>query len=257
MKSILTLVLNKIDDFRLNKLSKSFINLISRQNYAHNLEWCGVQIFQTPTDLFLYQQLIFRARPNVIIETGVAKGGSVLFACQILDNMYGKSDNIKWRIICCDINSLENAKKVVSENGFAANVIFHNGDSSDISFRNLVSGVLETEKNPAVLLSLDSDHTEEHVYNELSSLAPFVTLDSYAIVWDSRISDLSRISHYLRPRRWSKKHNAGTGVNKFMKFQARKLGFKTDLTFETNLKITGVKSGILRRVSRAESNEIS
>ena len=97
MRTIIEKIVKISDSIRVKIISRSFINLISRQNYAHNLTWCGVQIFQTPTDLFLYQQLIFRAKPNVIIETGVAKGGSVLFACQMLDILHGREFRDDWR----------------------------------------------------------------------------------------------------------------------------------------------------------------
>lgn len=249
MKNILLKFISQIDSVRLNLISKSFINLISRQNYAHNLDWCGTQIFQTPTDLFLYHQLIFRARPNIIIESGVAKGGSILFACQILDIIHGKSARSKWKVVCCDINSLNEAKDSIGENGYTENVIFFKGDSSDLAFHSLVLDVIKKVPNPSVFLSLDSNHTEEHVYKELTSLAPFVTLKSYVVVWDSRIGDLSTLTHYLRPRLWNKKHNAGTGVKHFMSSLGVSLGFMIDSTFEKNLKITGVKGGILQRVS--------
>lgn len=233
------------DEIRINMLSKSFINIISRQNYAHNLDWCGVQIFQTPTDLFLYQQLIFKSRPNFIVETGVAKGGSVLFACQMLDFLNRGSAESNWRVICCDINSLNDAKIVIDKHGYSEKVIFFEGDSSGSGF---LSQVLENLKNlnePRVLVSLDSNHTEEHVYRELVSLAGLVSKGSYVIVWDSRIGDLSRITHFLRPRAWNKRRHAGTGVVKYMKSIGVETGFVYARTLENALKITGVKQGVL------------
>lgn len=248
MRNTIRSIVDVVDTFRLTRISRTFINLISRQNYAHSLNWFGVKIFQTPTDLFLYQQLVFRAKPTVIIETGVAKGGSVLFACQILDLLHGASNRNNWRVICSDINSLDEAKKAIFDFGYEKNVEFYRGDSACEGFRNLISEVLLTLSNPRVLLSLDSNHTEEHVFNELMSLSKFVSKDSYAVVWDSRIGDLSSMTHYLRPRAWNKKHHAGTGVSKFMKTVSGKQSFCLELQPESTLLITGLKNGILRRL---------
>lgn len=227
-------------------MSASLINLMSRQNYAHGLNWCGVPIFQTPTDLYLYQEIINKIKPKVIIETGVAKGGSVLFACHILDLIHRYEKNPYWKVICCDINSIETAKNFVEKHGYSDNVEFFQGDSTSPEFKTFVKKIIENMDNPGILLSLDSNHTEDHVYLELNSLAEFVSEGSYAIVWDSRIGDLSSITHLVRPRAWNKSHHAGTGSIRFMKEKSSQ--FNLDTSFEDRLRITGVKKGILQRV---------
>ncbi len=247
MRNIIEKIVGISDSIRIKIISKSFINLISRQNYAHNLTWCGVQIFQTPTDLFLYQQLIFRAKPNVIIETGVAKGGSVLFACQMLDILHGRGFRNNWKVICSDINSLEEAKQVISSFGYLENVFFFHGDSAGLEFQNVVKDQLKKINTPQVLISLDSNHTEDHVVNELRSLAQFVSLDSYAVIWDSRIGDLSRLTHYLRPRAWNKKQHAGTGVLLFLKSESIAHHFENCRDIENSFLLSGTKNGVLLR----------
>ena len=247
MRKVVSFIVDYFDRFRLQKISRNFINLISRKNYAHGLDWFGVQIFQTPTDLFLYQQLIFRARPNVIIETGVAKGGSILFACQMLDLLHGPSNSNSWRVICSDKNSMREAEDVINMFGFKNNVIFFQGDSASHSFKELIDQNLLKMNSPRILVSLDSNHTEDHVFNELNSLADLVSPNSYAIVWDSRIGDLSRLTHYLRPRSWNKKKHAGTGVLKFLKLESNHSKFKVERDLELNLIISGTHYGILQR----------
>ena len=247
MRTIIEKVVKVSDSIRIKIISKSFINLISRQNYAHNLTWCGVKIFQTPTDLFLYQKLIFRAKPNVIIETGVAKGGSVLFACQMLDILHGKESRNNWRIICSDINSLEEAKQVIRRFGYLENVYFFHGDSASLEFQNVVQDQLKKINTAQVLVSLDSNHTEDHVFNELSSLSRFVSLNSYAVIWDSRIGDLSILTHYLRPRAWNKKQHAGTGVLRFLKSESVAHTFENCRDIENSFLLSGTKNGVLLR----------
>lgn len=246
MLRIIRLIIRKIDALRLNKLSRNLINLLSRNDYAHGLTWFGARIFQTPTDLFLYQQLIFKSRPNVIIETGVAKGGSVLFACQMLDLLHGRGGIRSWNVICCDINPMIEAQGLIKQNGYEENVIFFQGDSASTNFNALVLGTVKQKAQPTVLLSLDSNHTEEHVYAELVSLANFVTSESYVIVWDSRLGDLTNLTHYLRPRPWGKGRHAGTGAELFMASDHGKT-FAYEKSFEKNLLLTGVKNGVLQK----------
>lgn len=246
MKKTLRLIVKSVDAVRLKYLSRNLINLMSRQDYAHSLSWFGARIFQTPTDLFLYQQLIFKSRPNVIIETGVAKGGSVLFACQMLDLIHGRSGIKDWSVVCCDINPMIEAQQLIKQHGYEEKVSFFQGDSASTDFSALVLGLVKRQAQPSVLLSLDSNHTEEHVYAELMSLANFVTSESYAIVWDSRLGDLSHLTHYLRPRPWSKKRHAGTGAELFMA-TAHGQTFTHEKSFEKNLMLTGTKNGVLQK----------
>jgi cephalosporin hydroxylase len=246
-------LINFFDVLRMKRHSRSMINLMSRQDYAHNLNWFGIQIFQTPTDLFLYQKLIFEARPKVIIETGVAKGGSLLFACQMLDMLHGKLGSEKWKIICAEINSLEKVRKLIDDFGYSGNVVFFQGDSVSAEFQNLIKQQLLEFREPRVLISLDSNHTEDHVFNELNSLSKFVSLDSFVIVWDSRIGDLSRLTHFLRPRAWSKKRHAGTGALLFMRSSRNSDYFEVCYEIESQFILAGTKNGILRRKQSGDS----
>lgn len=248
MREIIRAFVKFIDKFRLRRLSRIFIDLISRGDYAHSLSWFGAKIFQTPTDLFLYQQLIHKSRPNLIIETGVAKGGSVLFACQMLHLLHSSSSPEIWRVVCSDINSMDEAERTISKFGYKENVVFFRGNSASQEFANLIREVSTNMNNVCTLLSLDSNHTEEHVFDELKALSRFVSKDSYAVVWDSRIGDLSDLTHYLRPRAWNKRHHAGTGVLKFMKSAGGNLSFCLDTEPEEMLLIAGTKNGILKKL---------
>jgi cephalosporin hydroxylase len=195
----------------------------------------------------MYQQLIFRAKPNVIIETGVAKGGSILFACQMLDLLHGREKQNHWRVICSDINSLEQAEDVIYRFGYTENVFFFHGDSASLEFQNVVQEQLMSVEQSRVLVSLDSNHTEHHVWMELQLLAPFVSLDSYVVIWDSRLGDLSRLTHYLRPRAWNRSQHAGSGVSRFLKFEPIAHNFEICNDIERSLLLSGTKNGVLIR----------
>lgn len=250
MITILKNVLAVLDDFRLGRAASSMINLMSRRDYAHGLTWFGVPIFQSPTDLYLYQEIVFRAKPTVIIETGVAKGGSVLFACQLLDLLHKENSEVNWQVVCADINSLADAQRVIMNSGYSDRVKFFQGDSASLEFKTFTQTVLASINQPKVLLMLDSNHTEKHVLEELHSLGDFVSESSYVVVWDSRIGDLSWLTHLIRPRAWNKRHHAGTGVALYMEERGAKNGYIIDKTLETKLKVTGVKNGILFRTKK-------
>jgi len=247
MRNVLGQIVKKLDSVRLKRLSRTLINLLSRQNYAHGLTWFGATIFQTPTDLFLYQQLIHESKPTLIVETGVAKGGSVLFACQILDLLHGASCRKNWLVVCCDINSTNQAQLLIKQHGYSENVKFFQGDSASPFFSELVAKTLQLQEKPKVLLSLDSNHTEDHVYAELVSLAKYVSPKSFVIVWDSRLGDLTRLTHILRPRAWNKNSHAGTGAELFIESEHGK-EFNVVTSFEKNLLLTGTKNGILQKI---------
>ena len=156
--------------------------------------------------------------------------------------MHGRSE--RWSVICCDINPLIEAQQLIQQHGYEERVVFFQGDSASHDFSALVLGIIKRQAQPTVLLSLDSNHTEEHVYSELVSLASFVTSKSYVIVWDSRLGDLTNLTHYLRPRPWSKRRHAGTGAELFMASDHGET-FVYEKSFEKNLLLTGVKNGVL------------
>lgn len=196
-------------------------------------------------------KLIWESKPTLVIETGVAKGGSLLFACQMLDLIYGADRRERWRVIGCDVNSLDQAREVVERFEYLNNVSFFHGDSASKDFRSFIETTISDYNSSRVLLSLDSNHTEEHVLAELNSLSHFVTIDSFIVVWDTRIGDLTRLTHLLRPRSWSRKKHAGTGVEKFMKNEGDLLGFVVESSMENELIFTGVERSILKRITRA------
>jgi cephalosporin hydroxylase len=164
----------------------------------------------------------------------------------MLDLVHGVNCRKNWQVICCDINSTNEAQLLIEQHGYSENVKFFQGDSAGAFFNELVAKMLKLQAEPKVLLSLDSNHTEDHVYAELVSLAKYVSPQSYAIVWDSRLGDLSRLTHILRPRGWNKKNHAGTGAELFTSSEHGKT-FEVVPSFEENLILTGIKNGVIQK----------
>jgi cephalosporin hydroxylase len=217
----------------------------------------GVPIFQVPTDIYIYQSLLWLVRPSLVIETGVAKGGSILAIAGLMELMrcssryqavsqVGTSGSTDWEVVGVDLNEVTTASTALKDFSFASHVTLIQGSSTEPK---VVSELEEiAARHQRVLLFLDSDHTEEHVLKELRLLSPLVTIGSFVVVWDSGIGRLSPATHDARPRRWSAVHHPGTAVQRFL---AEVEGARTEFVLETSLAeplgISSIQNGMLRR----------
>ena len=163
-------------DIRINKLFKNFFisNFIKTYYYQGintwgNSEWLGVKTLKAPTDLWIYQELIFKLRPDYIIEIGTYKGGSALYMASICD-WIGHGNIITVDIHPCQITHPRITKIVDSL-----------GSTSD----RVIEQVKAIVKNGKCLVILDSTHRKQHVLNELKIYSPFVPLEGYIVVEDT------------------------------------------------------------------------
>lgn len=188
--------------------------------------WLGVQTFQNPCDLWTMQEIIAKIRPDFIVETGTANGGSSLFFAMILAQV-----NDKGRVITVDIEPrTESAAKYAI---FRERVEVIKGDSVSPE---VISRITERVKGHRVLVTLDSLHTKDHVLKELKLYSQFVTLNSYLIVQDTNIN-----GHPVLP-------NFGPGPMEALKeFIGEHKEFDIDRNMERQL-LTYYPSGYLKRV---------
>ena len=205
-----------------NSLSKKFLkitkdfNLESSLNkYTYNFNWMGVPIIQHPQDIIIMQELIYDIKPDLIIETGVARSGSLIFYSSILSLIHKK-----FRVIGIDIDIREHSKKVLKNHKFSKNITTIIGSSNDIKILNKVYKISKNYKK--VLVCLDSDHTHEHVLNELKNYSKFVSKNSYIVVFDTTIGTfdskiLNKISKTYKYKPFGKKSNPLTAVKRFIK----------------------------------------
>lgn len=240
-------------------LSTKWLDLCSRSDYAHDLTFFGEQIFQVPTDIYLYQKLIWEVQPTLIIETGVAKGGSILaiasflFLAQQSRKFRVLNSNVNdWLVVGIDKNDLTLERQMIDEWSFGDHVRLVEGSSTDEVVLGQVKELARGHKS--CLIFLDSDHSELHVERELEIYSQFVSVGSYIIVFDSGIGRLSAETHMARPRGWSQFSHAGTAVGKFIKKQEAKRAkdfkapyFKIVSDIAEPLGISSIENGILRR----------
>lgn len=207
---------------RKNYSSKKFLNISKNFNiqaslnkYTYNFNWLGVPIIQYPQDIILMQELLYEVKPDLVIETGVARSGSLIFYSSILSLLHKK-----FRIIGIDIDIRKHAKKVLKYHKFSKNITTLQGSSND---SRILDKILNISKNyKKILVCLDSDHTHQHVFEELQNYSKFVSKNSYLVVFDTTQGtfdnkNINKISKVYKYKPWGKKSNPLTAVKKFLK----------------------------------------
>jgi cephalosporin hydroxylase len=197
------------------KVAKDFNIEASLNKYTYNFNWLGVPIIQYPQDLVIMQELLFEVKPDLIIETGVARAGSLIFYSSILSLIHKK-----YKVIGVDLDIRKHAKKVLKEHKYSKNIITFQGSSNNSKILSKISKISKNYKR--ILVCLDSDHTHKHVLQELMNYSKFVSKNSYLVVFDTTQGtfdnkNINKISKIHKFKSWNKKSNPLTAVKKFLK----------------------------------------
>ena len=204
-----------------NSSSKKFLDITKKFNieaslnkYTYNFNWLGVPIIQYPQDLILMQELLYEVKPDLVIETGVARSGSLVFYSSILSLIHKR-----YKVIGVDIDIRNHAKKVLQKHKFAKNITTFQGSSNDEKILSKISKI--SKKYKRVLVCLDSDHTHQHVLRELENYNKFVSKNSYLVVFDTTQGtfdnkNINKISKIYKYRPWGKNSNPLTAVKEFL-----------------------------------------
>ena len=194
-----------------SELRKSAIDLIVASNkysYGYQWEWCGVPIIRHPDDIVLQQEIVWHLRPKCIIETGVARGGSLTLSASLLE-----ISGLESKVLGLDIQILRHTLDSLKNWLDSGKIQLFEGDSTSIEAVKLVRNFLEDISSP-VLLVLDSNHSHEHVLSELQALTPLLPWGSIVIVADTIIEEMPENSFPDRP--WSVSNNPYTAVQEFL-----------------------------------------
>jgi cephalosporin hydroxylase len=222
-------------DKDLQALSRMWIRAIGPYRYVYNFTWWGRPIIQHPQDVMAMQELVFQIKPDVIIETGVAHGGSLIFHASMLELLGGERF-----VIGIDIDIRAHNRAEIEAHPMMKRIRLIAGSSIDPA---VVRGVREAAAGKRVLLCLDSNHTHEHVLAELRAYAPLVPKGSYAVVFDTLIEDLPASFSTGRP--WGPGNNPKTAVNAYLEECSR---FVADDDIDAKLLISVAPKGYLRCV---------
>ena len=214
---------------------------IAKTKYAYSFFWLGIPVIQLPQDLQAMQEIIWKVKPDLIIETGIAWGGSIIFSASMISllEICGKIKN--GQVIGIDIDIRPHNKKAILTHPLNKKIIMFQGLSTDEKIVQKVAKIAKNKKR--VVVCLDSDHTHDHVLAELKAYATLVSLGSYCIIGDTAIEDVPGGTMPGRP--WGKGNNPKTAVREFLK---ENKNFKIDKIIESKLLLTGSPDGYLKRI---------
>jgi cephalosporin hydroxylase len=223
-------------DGNLQRLSRAWLEEVTRHRYTYNFSWLGRPVIQLPQDLLAVQELIWQVQPDLVVETGVAHGGSLVHSASLLELLGG--DRL---VVGVDVEIRPHNRRAIEAHPLAGRMRLVEGSSTDEA---VVAAVrAHARGRRAVLVILDSDHTHAHVLRELQLYAPLVTRGSYLVVFDTLIEDLP--DALFAGRRWGKGNNPKTAVWEFLKSSAR---FEIDARIPARLLLTCAPDGYLRCV---------
>lgn len=218
------------------RANEVFVNAC-RYRYSYNFTWLGRPIIQFPQDIVALQEIIWKVRPDLVIETGVAHGGSLVFSASILELLGGSG-----RVLGIDIDIRPHNRAAIEAHPLAKRVDLLQGSSID---ERLVEQVrAQARGKDKVMVVLDSNHTHAHVAAELRLYSPLVTKGSYLIVCDTVVDDMPADCFPDRP--WGPGDSPKTAVREFLKSTDR---FQIDEKYENKLLLTVCPEGYLECIA--------
>jgi len=226
--------------------ASAFLNQSIKDKYSYQFSWLTRPIIQYPQDIVAFQEIVSTVKPDLIVETGIAHGGSLVLSASmlcLLDIMEGldprKSPR---RVVGIDIDIRAHNRKALDEHPLRFKMDLIEGSSIDPAIIKQLRSKADGFKR--VLVSLDSNHTHEHVLAELNAYADLVTVGSYCIVFDTVIEDLPAGTFTDRP--WDVGNNPKTAVYEWAKIHPE---FEIDKEIDNKLLVSVAPDGYLKRIA--------
>ena len=228
-------------DAELAKATQEWFNRANAKKYSYHFEWLGRPIIQYPQDIVATQEIIWSVKPDLIIETGIAHGGSLIFSASMLELNAACGGPVDARVLGIDIDIRAHNRAAIEAHPMHKRIDMIQGSS-------IATEVVEHVKARAhkarrVLVCLDSNHTHDHVLAELEAYAPLTSVGSYCIVFDTVIEDMAAELSSDRP--WAPGNSPKTAVVQYLK---RHPEFEINREVDDKVLITVAPSGYLRRV---------
>ncbi|KKW65785.1 cephalosporin hydroxylase [Mycolicibacterium elephantis] len=239
------------NDSELADLTSQWLVRSLTNRYSYNFEWLGRPIIQYPQDIVCLQELIWKVKPDVIVETGIAHGGSLILSASmlaLLDLCEAISGDTaldarapRRKVIGVDIEIRSHNRAAIENHPLSRYITMVEGSSIEPETVQRVHDL--ARGHGATLVCLDSNHTHDHVMAELSAYAPLVTPDSYCVVFDTLVEDMPADMFPDRP--WGPGDNPKTAVWEFLRSHPE---FEIEREIPQKLQITVAPDGFLRRV---------
>jgi len=230
----------------------TFMRTSTNPKYCYNFSWQSRPIIQYPQDIIAMQELIWSIKPDLIIETGIAHGGSLVFSASMLAQLdmceaieFGKTFNpseSKRKVLGIDIDIRAHNRMAIEQHPMSHLIQMIQGSSIRPEIVQEVRHLARDYNR--VLVCLDSNHTHEHVFAELQAYAPLTSLGSYCIVFDTIIEDMPSTMFPDRP--WGIGDNPKTAVKEYLSSHPE---FEIDEDIQNKLLISVAPNGYLKRVS--------
>lgn len=239
-------------DRSLLKASRQFMSETLRAKYSYQFDWLGLPIIQYPQDIVAVQELIWSVRPDLIIETGIARGGSLIFSASMLalldlfdsiesDSLLNSSI-VRRQVLGIDIDIRAHNRAAIEAHPLASRIRMIQGSSIEPKVIAQVQSI--ADEHERILVFLDSNHTHAHVLAELNAYAPLTSIGSYCVVFDTNIEDMPVDMFLDRP--WEPGNNPKTAVWEYLRTHPE---FEIDHYFQKKLLITVAPDGYLKRVA--------
>jgi cephalosporin hydroxylase len=222
-------------DGEVQRLNRELTTAADRHNFFYQWTWLGLPVIQTPTDIVILQEIVWNAKPEIIVETGVARGGSMILAASLLE-MVGAG-----QVIGIDIDIRAHNRSAIEAHPLAKRVTLIEGSSTEPQTVARVEKEIGSAER--VMVILDSHHSHAHVRAELDAYAPLVSRDQYLVVADTIIEELPEQTH--RPRPWGPGDNPRTALEDFLKSTD---AFEPDAYIGARQLLASSPGGYLRRV---------
>jgi cephalosporin hydroxylase len=213
---------------------RTFLGKTFEHGYYRNFTWLGRPIIQYPQDVVALQELIWSYRPTLVVETGVAHGGSLILYASILELIGGPGE-----VLGVEVEFREHNKRAVAQHSLARRIAVVEGSSVDASIVEAVRR--RCDGHERIMVVLDSLHTHEHVLSELRSYSPFVRKGGPLVVFGTSVALIDPAIDLHRP--WNQRRNAKTALDEFMRENSR---FAVDHEIVDKLLITDAPDGYLR-----------
>jgi cephalosporin hydroxylase len=250
-KEVAARLSNVPDERKMIEAAAAFVLESTPPKYSYNFSWLGRPIIQYPQDMVAIQEIIWNVKPDLIIETGIAHGGSLILSASMLAQLdleeaisngatINPADSNR-KVLAIDIDIRAHNKKAIKEHHMSSRIQMIQGSSIDEDIARQVKEIASEYKN--ILVFLDSNHTHDHVLSELELYAPLTSVGSYCVVFDTIVEDMPEDMY--PNREWGPGNNPKTAAWQYLKDHSE---FEVDTALERKLLISVAPEGYLKRV---------
>jgi cephalosporin hydroxylase len=222
--------------------AQAFLRKSVVPKYSYNFTWMGRPIIQYPQDIVAMQEIIWATKPDLILETGVAHGGSLIFSASMLELNALSGGPMNAEVLGIDIDIRSHNREAIEKHPMFRRISMIEGSS--IAQETIDKVKFKAVGKQRILVCLDSNHTHEHVLAELEAYAPLVSIGSYCVVFDTLIEDMPDGTYSDRP--WGPGNNPKTAVWKYLKDHPE---FEIERRIDHKLMISVAPEGYLKRIN--------